>query len=213
MTGWRWSRFRRSIRPWFNTSFLVEFPGFGAFEREGGSSLPEANPNRKCKNVMPVATDDIPGWVLGRLPEGWFVGPAQVDADDDEILIVGALDEARAADEGHASLIQQFRAETREQRMRIAQEAERRFGRKVAWGVTVGGERTLFTTLSIPVMTRLRLSERQVLDTLVQAGVARSRSEALAWCVRLVGRHEAEWISELRDALVRVNELRRRGPT
>jgi hypothetical protein len=61
-------------------------------------------------------------------------------------------------------------------------------------------------------MTRLRLPERQVLDTLVQAGVARSRSEALAWCVRLVGRHEAEWISELRDALVRVNELRRRGP-
>jgi hypothetical protein len=79
--------------------------------------------------------------------------------------------------------------------------------------VTVGGERTLFTTLSIPVMTRLRLPERQVLDTLVQAGVARSRSEALAWCVRLVGRHEAEWISELREALVRVNELRRRGPT
>jgi hypothetical protein len=161
---------------------------------------------------MPVATDDIPGWVLGRLPQGWFAGPAQVEADDDEILIVGTLDEARAADEGRASLVQQFRAETREQRMRIAQEAERRFGRKVAWGVTVGGERTLFTTLSIPVMTRLRLPERQVLDTLVQAGVARSRSEALAWCVRLVGRHEAEWISELRDALVRVNELRRRGP-
>jgi hypothetical protein len=162
---------------------------------------------------MPVATDDIPGWVLGRLPDGWFVGPAQVESDDDEILIVGALDDARAADEGHASVIQRFRAETREQRMRIAQEAERRFDRKVAWGVTIGGDRTLFTTLSIPVMTRLRLPERQVLDTLVQAGVARSRSEALAWCVRLVGRHEAEWISELRDALVRVNELRRRGPT
>ena len=96
--------------------------------------------------------------------------------------------------------------------MRIAQELERRFGRKVAWGVTIGGERTLFTALSIPVMTRLRLPERQVLDTLVQAGVARSRSEALAWCVRLVGRHENEWIADLREALVRVNELRRRGP-
>jgi len=162
---------------------------------------------------MPVATDDISGWVLGRLPDDWFVEPARVESDDDEILIVGALDEARAADEGRASLVQRFRAETREQRMRIAHDVERRFGRKVAWGVTVGGERTLFTTLSIPVMTRLRLSERQVLDTLVQAGVARSRSEALAWCVRLVGRHEAEWIDELREALVRVTELRRRGPT
>jgi len=96
--------------------------------------------------------------------------------------------------------------------MRIAHEGERRFGRRVAWGVEIGGERTLFTTLSVPVMTRLRLQERQVLDTLVRAGVARSRSEALAWCVRLVGRHEAEWIRELREALVRVNELRRRGP-
>jgi len=162
---------------------------------------------------MPVSTDDIPSWVLGRLPEGWFAAPPQVEADDDEILIIGALDEARAADEGRENLVQQFRAETREQRMRIGHELERKFGRKVAWGVTVGGERTLFTTLSIPVMTRLRLTERQVLDTLVQAGVARSRSEALAWCVRLVGRHEAEWISELREALVRVNELRRRGPT
>src|SRR5256885_2270997 len=94
--------------------------------------------------------------------------------------------------------IQPFRADTREQRMRIAQEAERRFGRKVAWGVTVDGERTLFTTLSIPVMTRLRLPERQVLDTLVQAGVARSRSHPLAWCVRLVGDHECEWIDQLR---------------
>jgi len=161
---------------------------------------------------MPVLTDDIPSWVLGRLPEGWLAAPPQVEADDDEILIIGALDEARAADEGRENLVQRFRAETREQRMRIAHELERKFGRKVAWGVTVGGERTLFTTLSIPVMTRLRLTERQVLDTLVQAGVARSRSEALAWCVRLVGRHEAEWINELREALVRVNELRRRGP-
>jgi hypothetical protein len=161
---------------------------------------------------MPVATDDISSWVLARLPEGWFVEPPRVDCDDDEILIVGALDEAASGDGGRAALVQRFRAETREQRMRIAHEAEHRFGRKVAWGVTAGGERTLFTTLSIPVMTRLRLPERQVLDTLVQAGVARSRSEALAWCVRLVGKHEAEWISELREALVRVNELRRRGP-
>jgi hypothetical protein len=161
---------------------------------------------------MPVVTDDIAGWVRGRLPDGWFVDPPVVESDDDEILILGALDDSAEPDEGTAAKVQRFRADTRDQRMRIAHDAERTFGRKVAWGVTAGGERTLFTTLSIPVMTRLRLPERQVLDTLVQAGVARSRSEALSWCVRLVGRHEAEWISELRDALVRVNELRRRGP-
>ena len=158
--------------------------------------------------------------MLGRLPEGWFAGPPTVEADDDEILIIGTLDDSDVAAQGsdgqpaaRTDRVQRFREETREQRMRIAHEGERRFGRKVAWGVEIGGERTLFTTLSVPVMTRLRLPERQVLDTLVRAGVARSRSEALAWCVRLVGRHEAEWIRELREALVRVNELRRRGPS
>jgi hypothetical protein len=158
--------------------------------------------------------------VFGRLPDGWFSGPPEVQTDDDEILVVGTLADADLVDSAgpdglataRAARIQRFRAETRDQRMRVAQEAERKFGRKVAWGVTIGGERTLFTTLSVPVMTRLRLPERQVLDTLVQAGVARSRSEALAWCVRLVGKHESEWIRELREALVLVNELRRRGP-
>jgi hypothetical protein len=62
------------------------------------------------------------------------------------------------------------------------------------------------------VMTRLRQPERQVLDTLVDAGVARSRSEALAWCVKLVGRHTDEWLTDLREAMTQVDELRRRGP-
>jgi len=42
--------------------------------------------------------------------------------------------------------------------------------------------------------------------------VARSRSDALAWCVRLVGRHQEDWIASLRDALVGVEEARARGP-
>jgi hypothetical protein len=109
--------------------------------------------------------------------------------------------------------VQRFREETREERVRIAHEAERRFGRRVAWGVRVGDERAMFTVRSVPVMTRLHLPERRVLDTLVEGGVARSRSEALAWCVKLVGKHQGDWIAELREALVKVEELRRKGPT
>ncbi len=56
------------------------------------------------------------------------------------------------------------------------------------------------------------MADRRVLDTLISAGVARSRSEALAWCVRLVADHEAEWIQELRDAMASVDEVRNRGP-
>jgi hypothetical protein len=97
--------------------------------------------------------------------------------------------------------------------MQIADEAERQFRRKVAWGASSGDVKRLFTTMSVPVMTRLRLPERQVLDTLVESGVARSRSDALAWCVRLVGKHEADWMQDLRDALVHVQKVRAEGPT
>ena len=121
--------------------------------------------------------------------------------------------------EAHASgRVARFREETRPERMRIADEAEARYGRKVAWGVEIGAvgddtyERILFTHIAVPVMTRLRQPERQVLDTLVDAGVARSRSDALAWSVRLVGEHADEWLGKLRDAMKNVDDLRAEGP-
>ena len=164
---------------------------------------------------------DLAGWFAGRLPDDWFTGPAEVTTDREEILVVGALAEPeypKDADDAvraiaRAARIKRFREETREQRMAIADEAEQRTGRKVAWGATCGDDRRVFTSLAVPVMTRLRMPERQVLDTLVGAGVARSRADALAWCVRLVRDHEGEWISQLRDALVAVNEARASGPT
>ncbi|HEY1969928.1 MAG TPA: hypothetical protein VGH89_18385, partial [Pseudonocardia sp.] len=122
-----------------------------------------------------------------------------------------ADDAARAA--AAAGRIGRFREETREQRIEIASQAEHRYRRKVAWGARLGQTEELFTTLSVPVMTRLRQPERVVLDTLVDAGVARSRSDALAWAVKLVGEHADEWLTELRDAMAKVDELRGRGPT
>src|SRR5215207_2323139 len=147
---------------------------------------------------------DVAAWLDRRLPDGWFTGPPEVTADGEEILVIGPL-----ADGGDDPVLAaRFREETREPRVLLAAELERRYRRKVSWGVDCGGERLLFTTLSVPVMTRLRLPERRVLDTLIDAGVARSRSDALAWCVRLVGKHEADWISELRAALVAVKRVR-----
>jgi hypothetical protein len=162
----------------------------------------------------------VQAWFVGRLPDGWFAAAPDVAIDRDEILVVGSLNEPEYpgdADESargaaQRARIQRFREETRDQRIRIADEAERRTGRKVAWGARCGDEKELFTTLSVPVMTRLRMSERQVLDTLVGGGVARSRSEALAWCVRLVSEHQGEWIQQLRDALVAVEDARASGP-
>ena len=110
------------------------------------------------------------------------------------------------------SRISGFREDTRAARMRIADEAQHRFGRKVSWGARCGDAEVRFTTLSVPAMTRLRMPERRVLDTLVEAGVARSRSHALAWCVRLVAERQEDWLSDLRAALERVGEVRAEGP-
>lgn len=167
-----------------------------------------------------ITMDELRGWFAGRMPDDWFTGPIEVSVDREEILVVGALADvkaARGASESEAaaardSRIDAFREDTRAARMHIAEEAQRRFRRHVSWGVRLGGETRHFTTAAVPVMTRLRMRERGVLDTLVDAGVARSRSEALAWCVRLVGDNEAAWIESLRGALGAVHEARKAGP-
>ncbi len=167
------------------------------------------------------AAETLRAWFTGRLPDGWFTGPPDVTVDREEITVVGTLSApdvagepagdaaAAAAAEGRS---RRFREETRDHRIEIAREAEHKFGRKVSWGVEVGGNRVMFTTFSVPVMTRLRQSERQVLDTLVDGGVARSRSDALAWCVRLVGANSGTWLTDLRTALRKVEQVRGEGP-
>lgn len=164
------------------------------------------------------SAEDAAEWFAGRLPESWFTGDPTVVVDREEITVIGRLPdpqdaETKARASGRAS---RFREETRGERMRIADEAQGRFDRKVSWGVEIGTgdnvERILFTHLAVPVMTRLKQPERQVLDTLVDAGVARSRSDALAWSVRLVGQHTEEWLDKLREAMKAVDDLRAEGP-
>jgi len=162
----------------------------------------------------------IGAWFAGRVPDTWYEGNPSIEIDGDEIQVVGTLaspklasgvpeDEVRVAEQAR---ITGFREETRAARMRIADEAQPAFRRAVSWGAVCGDTRVLFTTTGVPVMTRLRMADRRVLDTLIDAGVARSRSEALAWCVRLVAQHEADWIQELRAAMSAVEEVRNRGP-
>ena len=164
--------------------------------------------------------DHLQGWFAGRLPDSWFSGPLDIDVDRDEILVIGTLAEPELAADASsetrtsalAARIAGFREDTRAKRMQIADEAERRFGRKVSWGARCGDQQHAFTTLSMPAMTRLRMPERKVLDTLVDSGVARSRSHALAWCVRLIAEKQEDWLKELREALQQVEQVRADGP-
>lgn len=170
---------------------------------------------------MPDLNDQISGWFVGRIPKEWFISVPEITTDHDEILVIGSLaspdvpanataETKTAAQDGR---IDSFRENTREARMRIAEEAETLFRRKVSWGARCGDSGKLFTHLSVPIMTRLRVQERTVLDTLVDAGVARTRSDALAWCVRLIASKEEEWLRDLRKAFEEVEKVRSKGPT
>ncbi|MGH3350746.1 MAG: hypothetical protein ACRDPS_08785 [Nocardioides sp.] len=167
-----------------------------------------------------MLTSELRGWFAGRLPDGVYDEIADVVIDREEITVVGRIKEPKiaedapeeeraAANKGRAS---EFRERTREDRMAVARQAERQFDRKVSWGVEIGGERHMFTTVSAPVMTRLRQPERAVLDLLVSGGVARSRSDALGWCVKLVQQHTGDWLTDLQESLVNVERVRAEGP-
>jgi hypothetical protein len=163
------------------------------------------------------SADDAEGWLAGRLPDDWFVSSPEVIIDREEISIIGELSRPEPADEqGREAAVEgrisRFREDTRDERVAIAQEMEGRYGRSVAWGVKIGDSTQLFTHIAVPAMTRLRQPERRVLDTLVDAGIARSRSDALAWCVKLVGSHSDEWLGQLREAMSEVDKLRTEGP-
>ncbi|WP_262056830.1 hypothetical protein [Streptomyces sp. STR69] len=164
--------------------------------------------------------EKLRGWFTGRLPDDLFEELVEVTVDREEVTVIGRIPAPKLAEdvsdaEKEAAIqgrVQEFRERTRETRIAVAREAEHRFRRKVSWGVECAGDRSLFTHISAPVMTRLRQPERQVLDTLIAAGVARSRSDALAWCVRLVQRHTDDWLAELRDSLEHVQRVRAQGP-
>ena len=184
-------------------------PGRGP-GRHGGRGPGMGRPGGWQQADVPSA-DDARDWFSGRLPDGWFTD-LEVEVDRDEITVIGTLADEKVEGAEAEGRISRWRADTKEARIAIAREAEARYERKVSWGVRLGDTKALFTHLAAPVMTRLRQPERQVLDTLVDAGVARSRSDALAWSVRLVGEHADEWLGQLRDAMAEVDKLRGEGP-
>ena len=166
----------------------------------------------------PLSPEEAAAWFAGRIPDDWFVGPPRVTLDRDEILVVGRLAEPEAPEGDDAARvaatarISGFREDTRQYRMRMADEAQARWHRAVSWGAECGDVDAVFTHASVPVMTRLKLDQRAVLDTLIDAGVASSRSEALAWCVEQVNQHQSEWMDRLRDAMTEVERIRSEGP-
>ena len=171
------------------------------------------------RSAEPPHTDiaELKAWFAGNLPDDWFTEPASVAFDRDEILVTGRLappktDDDVDPDAAALARIGAFREATREDRMAIADRAQQTFGRTVSWAAACGDVERSYTRANVPTMTRLGMEDRAILDTLIDAGVARSRSEALAWCVRLVAENESDWLGRLREAMEAVNEVRDEGP-
>lgn len=161
---------------------------------------------------------EVSQWVYARLPAALLSGPPEVALYDDEVVIVlpivgapgGAAAGPNEQRQAEFRLIAERREETRQLRMKLARELQKQLDLPIAWGMRVGGSEVLFTTRSAPVMTRLGRAEREVLDTLVAAGVADTRSAALAYAVRAFALEHADWIAEVRAAIAQVEQVRAR---
>lgn len=186
--------------------------------RGGGRGGGKGRRGRRPTEPPATTVEELAAWFAGNIDDDWFSEPVVVVFDRDEIVVTGTLPMPKLA-KGDDKLvaanarIAAFREETREARIGIAERAEHTYERKVSWAVECGDQSTAFTTSSVPVMTRLAIDERATLDTLIEAGVARSRSDALAWCVQLVAENEADWIAKLRGAMEELHELRDEGPS
>ena len=122
--------------------------------------------------------EELGGWFAGRIPAEWFQGPPSVSADREEIMVVGALSEPELpADAGpearEAALTARSPGSGRTPEasgcaspMRLNDGSAARS----AGASCVGDLSASFTTLSVPAMTRLRMDERRVLDTLIEIG-------------------------------------------
>src|SRR5690606_33478366 len=109
---------------------------------------------------------ELRDWIEQRVPSEWFVGGVEVRADREEILVVGELRapgatecDEHGVDVVTAERVASFRESTRRDRMRIAEQAELVWNRKVSWAVRCGPVEAPFTTQAVPVMTRLRMPE------------------------------------------------------
>lgn len=159
--------------------------------------------------------DELVPWLTAQLPQELLGAAPEVSLYDDELIVMlhprqpnppaANADEQRSQER---ALIVQLREASRPLRMRIAETLQQRLQRPVAWGMRIGQSEELFTARTVPVMTRLDRRERDVLDTLVAAGVAETRSAALAYCVRVFANEHHDWLQEVRGVIAQVQQVR-----
>ncbi len=151
---------------------------------------------------------EVRQWLNEHLKE-LYPEPVEASIVDGELLIMGRLPvEGEVAEEDARNRINQHREESRPQRVDLAQELQRLTGLPVAWGVRYGQVTAYFSSLRVPVMTRLGRAERDVLDTLIRGGIARNRSQAVNWAIQAFARGQRDWLRQMREAVNSLSNIR-----
>ena len=153
-------------------------------------------------------------WLLSQLPASVVGSDPEITIDADELLIILTLNTETLVGEGEAlknaehALLERQRSETRALRIQLGRQLERTCGYAVSWGMRAGGTVQLFTPNTTAVMTRLTREERQVLDTLIAANVANTRSAALGYIVRTFAVEHQDWLHKAQQAAKNMASLR-----
>src|SRR5207247_10401259 len=90
-------------------------------EATSGRSLSSGQGESSGCNVVITMPEDASAWFAARIPAGWFVGPPEVVADGEEILVLATLAGVQPAEgtskaasaAARAARIERFREETR----------------------------------------------------------------------------------------------------
>ena len=157
---------------------------------------------------------ELTRWLLSQLPASVTGSDPEITLDADELLIILNLntdslkDGCEALKKREQELIERRRSETRKLRIQLGRQLEEISGCAVSWGMQAGGTVELFTMNTVAVMTRLSHAERQVLDTLIAANVANTRSAALAYIVRAFAIEHQEWLNQAQEAAKHMANLR-----
>lgn len=164
---------------------------------------------------MPTNQRELKEWLLHQLPPAITSCETEVTSDEDEMLVILHLDTSALGEtkENERKRVEQacivhYRAETKALRIQLAREIHEQYGYTVTWGMRAGKTIQFFTNNQKPVMTRLSYYERRVLDTLIAANVANTRSAALAYIVRTFAAEHQDWLDDVQEALVHVEQLR-----
>ena len=163
--------------------------------------------------IIQMEIEKMKALLLQQLPS-IVVGCELHITNDGELIVLlslnaSALKEAtREKDQTEQEIIEQYRNETRNTRVLLGRDLNKQYGYDVSWGMRLGETTQFFTSNTKPVMTRLSAEERRVVDTLISANIVHTRSAALSYIVRVFEAEHGDWLEELQQALVHIQQVR-----